>query len=70
MPTVVALAARQGQLEVHHLTALKEGGSNDLTNLESLCRDCHIKVHTPNDNYKYVSAEWRDMVKDLLSGLT
>ena len=29
------------QLQVHHRVPLASGGSNDLTNLELLCRACH-----------------------------
>ena len=32
-------------LDVHHLVALKDGGSNDLPNLVTLCRECHSKIH-------------------------
>lgn len=30
-------------LDVHHIIEFKDGGSNDLTNLVSLCRSCHNK---------------------------
>lgn len=28
-------------LEVHHITKIKDGGTNDLDNLLLLCKDCH-----------------------------
>lgn len=31
--------------EVHHIIPLSEGGSNDESNLMSLCRSCHEKIH-------------------------
>ena len=31
--------------EVHHIVPLSEGGSNDESNLMSLCRSCHEKIH-------------------------
>ena len=31
--------------EVHHIVPLDEGGSNDESNLMSLCRSCHEKIH-------------------------
>jgi 5-methylcytosine-specific restriction protein A len=30
---------------VHHLRPLREGGSNDASNLQSLCARCHLVVH-------------------------
>jgi hypothetical protein len=29
------------RLQVHHRVPLRDGGSNELGNLELLCRDCH-----------------------------
>ena len=31
--------------EVHHLVPLSQGGTNDVSNLRSLCRSCHYKRH-------------------------
>jgi 5-methylcytosine-specific restriction enzyme A len=36
-------------LDVDHITSLSRGGTNDLQNLQSLCRDCHNKK-TAADN--------------------
>lgn len=31
--------------EVHHIVPFSEGGANDESNLMSLCRSCHEKIH-------------------------
>lgn len=31
--------------EVHHILPVKRGGSNDESNLMSLCHSCHEKIH-------------------------
>ena len=31
--------------EVHHIVPVKRGGSHDPSNLMSLCRSCHNKIH-------------------------
>lgn len=31
--------------EVHHIIPISEGGTNDESNLMSLCRSCHEKIH-------------------------
>ena len=38
---------RQGlrRLEVHHVKALQFGGSDEMTNLTTLCYDCHRSRH-------------------------
>ncbi len=33
---------------VHHIVPLAEGGSNDESNLKSLCVSCHSRVHAKN----------------------
>jgi 5-methylcytosine-specific restriction protein A len=39
---------KRGQLtaaaEVHHITPLSKGGTNDTANLMSLCRRCHSSI--------------------------
>jgi hypothetical protein len=32
-------------VHVHHIVPLSKGGTNDLSNLRSLCEDCHKKIH-------------------------
>lgn len=31
--------------EVHHMKPLSEGGTNDWSNLEALCKTCHARHH-------------------------
>ena len=39
--------------EVHHIVPLAEGGTHDRSNLMSLCKSCHSKVHaTRGDRWK------------------
>lgn len=33
------------ELHAHHIVPLSAGGSNELTNLATLCADCHAKLH-------------------------
>jgi formamidopyrimidine-DNA glycosylase len=33
------------ELHVHHFVPLSEGGSNDPTNLTTICADCHRRMH-------------------------
>lgn len=39
---------KQGRLtpveEVHHIISLSKGGSNDFSNLMSLCKSCHFRI--------------------------
>lgn len=38
---------KQGaDLHAHHITPLKKGGGNALSNLAVLCNDCHNRLHT------------------------
>ena len=30
--------------EVHHIVPLSQGGTNDITNLMSLCKECHSEI--------------------------
>ena len=41
----VACGAENKSIEHHHLVPKSEGGSDDETNLLSLCFECHGKVH-------------------------
>ena len=38
--------------EVHHILPLAEGGSHDESNLISLCKTCHAKIHGKNGDYQ------------------
>ena len=37
--------AKNTRLEVHHIKYRSQGGSDDLDNLITLCKDCHHKLH-------------------------
>ena len=54
---------KAGRLEAHHVLPLKENGSNDMDNLTTLCRGCHIEVHRPPESPR--QAAWRAMVDEL-----
>ena len=34
------------ELHAHHVVALSDGGSNELSNLTTLCKGCHDSIHT------------------------
>ena len=51
---------RAGRLEAHHMLELHRGGTNDLGNLKTLCRSCHIAVHRRKED-----PGWAGMVKEL-----
>lgn len=52
------------QLEVHHLLPLSQGGKNELSNLKTLCQECHDlyynDVHYPEDKSKIIPFEERE----------
>ena len=55
--------SRAGYLEVHHLRPVSQGGGDDLANLVTLCRRCHVSHHE-----RPISPErqaWREMVEAL-----
>ena len=34
-----------GRLNCHHLVSLSKGGTNEKSNLETLCQNCHEEIH-------------------------
>ena len=57
---------RNGKLECHHVVNLASGGAAfDLSNLVSLCVDCHLRAHDkrPESGER---AAWRALVQELL----
>ena len=46
------LCLKDGRLtpveEVHHILPISHGGTHDRSNLMSLCRSCHQKIHLEN----------------------
>ena len=52
---------KAGRLEVHHIQPLEAGGSEfELSNLLTLCIDCHILRHLPPRSNE--SQEWVDYI--------
>ena len=59
---------RAGRLEVDHVVPLKRGGDpGALTNLQALCRACHIEKTRRENRRELTPAEsaWRDLVAQL-----
>ena len=57
------VCGKSGRLEAHHLTEIAHGGSNDLNNLQSVCRTCHIEMHRPEESL--TSGEWQSLMREL-----
>lgn len=56
---------RAGRLEAHHEPPLRDGADPyDLDGILTLCRDCHIERHRPDDMTPG-RAEWLDMVREI-----
>ena len=51
-------------LEVHHVVAVKDGGTDSLDNLETKCRSCHIAHHRRPKTADEMA--WADLVQELL----
>lgn len=57
---------RTGRLEAHHEPPLRDGGDPyDLDGIKTLCRECHIRHHRP-DNMVEGRAEWLDFLDELI----
>ena len=52
---------KAGQMEVHHLQSVQHGGSDDLSNLLTYCRDCHIRLHS-----KPMPTGWETILKGIV----
>ena len=50
-----------GRLEAHHIDP---DGGDELDNLETLCRDCHVAEHKRPESP--AAAAWRQLVDELL----
>ena len=55
---------RYGRLEVHHIKELQFGGTNDMSNLQTLCRDCHLEHHQKKTNPERL--QWRQLTEQIL----
>lgn len=55
---------RRGRMEVHHKVALADGGEPyELSNLETLCRSCHIEQERTGKTDHYRGRrEWSDRI--------
>ena len=38
-------SAKSDCLTVHHIVPVSDGGGDELTNLITLCTNCHVRVH-------------------------
>ena len=57
---------RPGRLEVDHVLPLERGGTNDLSNLQTLCPGCHIrKTRTERRPQSAEQQEWRAFAEEL-----
>lgn len=54
---------KAGRLEVHHVLKLRDGGTNDLANLRSLCVGCHLAEH--RKPVPPQAREWAALVEEL-----
>ena len=56
---------RPGRLECHHVVSMANGGAAlELANLRTMCRGCHIRVHTPTVNP--AQAAWNALVTGIV----
>lgn len=57
------LCFREGRMvpveEVHHIKPLSEGGSNDPSNLMSLCKACHSSLHARRGDRWNMNKEYK-----------
>ena len=44
---------RPRYLCVHHIRSVGAGGGDELSNLVSLCKECHVKVHTGEKHLEF-----------------
>ena len=59
---------RAGRLECDHVVALERGGSSDMSNLQALCRSCHIAKTRGENDRRVKSPEqlaWQKLVAEL-----
>jgi 5-methylcytosine-specific restriction endonuclease McrA len=40
-----------GEMHVHHIVPLSKGGTNQLSNMKTLCKECHERIH-PHMKYQ------------------
>ena len=54
---------KAGRFEAHHIVALAEGGTNDVSNGITYCRPCHIDIHRPTRTPEQIL--WDDYIATL-----
>lgn len=54
---------KAGRFEVHHRIPVYQGGSNDVENLQILCRGCHIETYRPQRGER--ERAWQTMVGEM-----
>jgi len=65
--SVKELKCKSDKLQVHHIRFKSEGGSNHTSNLITLCRRCHNKVHDGSLHLNVrPSPEWIEFMKKLI----
>ena len=57
-------------LEVHHIIPRSQGGSNKPSNLISLCKKCHNKVHSNSNDNKYFRELQKRKINDTYKDAT
>ena len=50
--------SREQALEVHHILARMDGGTDDEANLATLCYTCHLEWHMVEAAYRLSFADW------------
>ena len=55
---------KAGILEVHHIQHVRNGGSDELDNLITLCRNHHIRMHSKPKTKRQI--EWQKMLRELI----
>lgn len=60
-----SICGQYGEIDVHHKIPIKEGGTNEIENLITLCRNCHENLHHfkfSNDSISF-SDEYGQQIK-------
>lgn len=52
-------------MEVHHVRPVSRGGTDDLPNLRTLCRDCHFRTHARE--IPPGVRRWRGLLRDMMN---
>lgn len=55
---------RRAELEIDHIRPVKSGGDDRPSNLQTLCRECHIKKTSRENTRDPKRIEWKNFVDD------